>query len=137
MLLADIAMDLLELRVSRRRADARAEMVAGTVDCRAVDRPQLNRAVTLAAQTRVADLTLRQREIMELVVAGNPSKIIAAKLCISQRTVESHRATIMKKTGAKSLPALARLALYVAGIGARELLDLAPRASSAASDFAD
>jgi two-component system CheB/CheR fusion protein len=48
---------------------------------------------------------------MDLVLAGHPSKNIAADLGISQRTVENHRASIMKKTGSKSLPALARLAV--------------------------
>lgn len=66
------------------------------------------------AASHVADLTPRQREIMELVLAGHPSKNIAADLCISQRTVENHRAAIMKKTGSRSLPALARLALAAA-----------------------
>ncbi len=56
-------------------------------------------------------LTPRQRQIMILVLAGHPSKNIAADLCISQRTVENHRAAIMRKSGSKSLPALARLAL--------------------------
>ena len=60
---------------------------------------------------RIARLTPRQQEIMEMVLAGHPSKNIAADLCISQRTVENHRAVIMRKTGAKSLPALARLAI--------------------------
>ena len=46
-----------------------------------------------------------------MVLAGAPSKNIAADLGISQRTVENHRATIMRKTGARSLPELARLAL--------------------------
>jgi FixJ family two-component response regulator/signal transduction histidine kinase len=64
-----------------------------------------------AAAVRVGSLTARQRQIMELVLAGHPSKNIAADLGISQRTVESHRATLMKKTGSKSLPALIRLAL--------------------------
>jgi two-component system CheB/CheR fusion protein len=63
------------------------------------------------AASHVASLTPRQRQIMELVLAGYPSKNIAADLGISQRTVENHRASIMEKTGAKSLPALARLAL--------------------------
>jgi two-component system CheB/CheR fusion protein len=67
-----------------------------------------------AAATQIADLTARQRQIMDLVLAGQPSKNIAADLGISQRTVENHRASIMKKTGAKSLPALARLALAAA-----------------------
>jgi two-component system CheB/CheR fusion protein len=63
------------------------------------------------AANHIAALTPRQRQIMDLVLAGHPSKNIAADLGISQRTVETHRASIMKKTGAKSLPALARLAL--------------------------
>ena len=66
------------------------------------------------AALHVAGLTTRQREIMELVLAGHPSKNIAADLGISQRTVENHRATIMRKTGTKSLPALARLAIAAA-----------------------
>src|SRR5271165_78783 len=67
------------------------------------------------AAAHVAGLTPRQRQIMELVLAGHPSKNIAADLGISQRTVENHRASIMAKTGSKSLPALARLALAAAG----------------------
>ncbi len=70
------------------------------------------------AAQHVAGLTARQRQIMELVLAGHPSKNIAADLGISQRTVENHRAAIMRKTGTKSLPALARLALVAAGNGA-------------------
>jgi two-component system CheB/CheR fusion protein len=72
------------------------------------------------AANHLADLTPRQRQIMELVLAGLPSKNIAADLGISQRTVENHRASIMKKTGSKSLPALARLALAAASNGAEE-----------------
>ena len=56
-------------------------------------------------------LTARQHEIMALVVAGHASKNIAFDLGISRRTVENHRAAIMKRTGVKSLPALARLAV--------------------------
>jgi two-component system CheB/CheR fusion protein len=66
------------------------------------------------AANHLAGLTPRQREVMDLVLAGHPSKNIAADLGISQRTVENHRASIMKKTGCKSLPALARLALTAA-----------------------
>jgi two-component system CheB/CheR fusion protein len=70
-----------------------------------------------AAANHLADLTPRQRQIMHLVLAGHPSKNIAADLAISQRTVENHRASIMKKTGSTSLPALARLALAAAWTG--------------------
>ena len=73
-----------------------------------------------AAAKHVAGLTPRQRQIMDLVLAGHPSKNIAADLGISQRTVENHRASIMKKTGSKSLPALARLALAAVRVGTDE-----------------
>ena len=63
------------------------------------------------AASHIAGLTPRQRQVMGMVLAGHPSKNIAADLGISQRTVENHRASIMTKTGTRSLPALARLAL--------------------------
>ncbi len=66
------------------------------------------------ATERMANLTPRQRQIVDMVLAGVPSKNIAADLGISQRTVENHRASIMRKTGAKSMPALARLAVAAA-----------------------
>jgi two-component system CheB/CheR fusion protein len=67
------------------------------------------------AADHLACLTQRQHQIMAMVLAGQPSKNIAADLGISQRTVENHRASIMKKAGVRSLPALARLALAAAG----------------------
>lgn len=67
------------------------------------------------AATHIAGLTRRQHQVMDMVLAGHPSKNIAVDLNISQRTVENHRASIMKKTGTKSLPALARLALAAIG----------------------
>ena len=72
-------------------------------------------ALHAAAAVSIAGLTPRQRGIMGMVLAGQPSKIIAADLGISQRTVENHRAAIMHKTGMRSLPALARLALAAEG----------------------
>jgi two-component system CheB/CheR fusion protein len=69
------------------------------------------------AVEQLASLTARQRQVMDMVLEGHPSKNIAADLGISQRTVEIHRAEVMRKTGAKSLPALARLALAAARKG--------------------
>lgn len=58
-------------------------------------------------------LTVREREIMELVVAGYSSKIIGKKLGISSRTVDIHRSNIMKKLNVRSIAELVqcRLAL--------------------------
>ena len=67
------------------------------------------------AAAHLTGLTPRQQDVMERVLAGHPSKNIAADLGISQRTVENHRASIMKRTGSKSLPALARLAFLASG----------------------
>ncbi len=62
---------------------------------------------------RVAALTARQKQVMTMVLAGHPSKNIAADLGISQRTVENHRAEIMHRMGARSIPELARKVLIV------------------------
>jgi DNA-binding CsgD family transcriptional regulator len=63
---------------------------------------------------RLDGLSERQREILDLVLAGHPSKNIAVDLAISRRTVEGHRAAIMKRLGVKCLPALARMAMAAA-----------------------
>lgn len=70
--------------------------------------------LTADASTAMAHLTPRQQQVMALVLEGHPSKNIAVDLNISQRTVENHRAQIMRRTGAASLPALVRLSLGAA-----------------------
>lgn len=52
---------------------------------------------------RIGQLTGRQVEVLELMVAGHPNKVIAAELGLSQRTVEVHRAALMRKLGVDSL----------------------------------
>lgn len=64
----------------------------------------------LSASTRLAHLTDREREVMQLAITGHQNKDIARQLGISHRTVEVHRARIMHKTGATSLLELARMA---------------------------
>jgi len=54
----------------------------------------------------LSSLTKREMEVLNLLRTGKPNKLIATALNISVRTVEGHRATIMAKTGAKSLGAL-------------------------------
>jgi len=65
-------------------------------------------AFRLKLEAHFALLTPREREVMELVVSGCPNKIIAANLQLSQKTVEAHRAQVMKKSRANSLAELVR-----------------------------
>ena len=65
------------------------------------------------AETRIATLTARERQVLEHLVAGQPNKIIAYELSISPRTVEIHRAHLMEKMQARSLSDLVRQALAV------------------------
>jgi FixJ family two-component response regulator len=60
------------------------------------------------ATTRIASLTPREREVMELLIQGKRNKIIASDLGISNRTVEAHRAKIMEKMHAHSLSEIVR-----------------------------
>jgi two-component system CheB/CheR fusion protein len=103
------AMDFIEKPI---KADELIDSIESALD-RTQDSGK--RSAWQATATKcIADLTPREHQIMELVLAGHPSKNIAADLGVSQRTVENHRASIMKKTGSKSIPALIRLALAAA-----------------------
>src|SRR5262245_60686410 len=64
-----------------------------------------------AIHARLALLTERERQVLSGVVAGLPNKSIAYDLEISPRTVEVHRASVMSKMQAKSLPELVRMVL--------------------------
>ncbi len=64
-----------------------------------------------SAQQKLSKLTKREHEILIRILDGAPNKIIAADLRINQRTVENHRAAIMRKCAVRSLPDLVRLAL--------------------------
>lgn len=60
---------------------------------------------------RLASLTPREREVMQLVVAGKLNKLIADQLNISIKTVEAHRAKVMEKAGVNSLAELVQLVM--------------------------
>ena len=60
---------------------------------------------------RVDELTPREHEVMELVIAGRHNREIAAALDISPRTVEVHKARMMAKLGADNVPQLVRICL--------------------------
>ena len=59
---------------------------------------------------RMQLLTSREREVLDLVVAGQTNKGVARRLDISEKTVEIHRANVMRKMQAKSLADLVKMA---------------------------
>ena len=62
-----------------------------------------------SVNTLIARLTTREREVMELVLAGKLNKVIADELQISMRTVEVHRANLFEKMGVRTAVELAQL----------------------------
>ena len=75
--------------------EARAEQAARTAEARAT----------------VGSLSAREREVLQGLLAGMPSKIIAYELDLSTRTVEIYRGKMMDKLGVRSVSAAVRLAL--------------------------
>jgi len=64
-----------------------------------------------APNPKLAHLTRRERQVLELVVAGKFNKTIADVLGISTKTVELHRASLMAKLGVRTLPDLVKVFL--------------------------
>jgi two-component system response regulator FixJ len=60
-------------------------------------------------QARYRTLTPREQEVMQLLIEGLPSKLIGARLEISTRTAEHHRAAVMRKMQARTLSHLVRM----------------------------
>jgi two-component system response regulator FixJ len=65
--------------------------------------------------TRLAELTPREHEVMEMVTDGLANKEIAALLGVTAKTVEAHRARVMDKMQAGSLAELVRMVLIAGG----------------------
>lgn len=89
------------------------DVLARSVDA-ALDQNQQafrDRRVLDDIRARAAELTPREREVMDLVVQGLANKAVAAELNISVRTVEIHRGRVMEKMHAGSLSELVRMAL--------------------------
>jgi FixJ family two-component response regulator len=63
---------------------------------------------------RLASLSPREREVLDLVTQGKANKMVAGDLGVSQRTVEIHRAHVMQKMEAGSLAELVRMMMTVA-----------------------
>ena len=83
---------------------------------KALDDDQKNRESLLEldeVEKRVETLTPREKQVLELVVQGKANKVIAGDLGVSQRTVETHRARVMGKMRARSLPQLVRMVMQL------------------------
>ena len=84
---------------------------------RALERARSSAARFLWHETaarRIDKLTPRERQVMTMVIEGNANKQIAYALNINQRTVETHRATVMKKLGTRTLSDLIHIAIAAA-----------------------
>lgn len=76
------------------------------------DAAQRSRSLRRAdIHSRLDALTPRERQVMELVVAGKASKEVAVDLKISKKTVDVHRARVMQKMKAESLAELVEMVL--------------------------
>ena len=93
------------LLASIRQALARSEQASRT------------RSQSTEAAERIAQLTAREKEVLDELVLGHANKVIAYNLSISPRTVEIHRARIMQKMEVRSLSELVRLALEAGKMG--------------------
>lgn len=85
--LVDRVIDALSLDAKQRESEADAACLAARLD----------------------NLTLRERQVMELVLAGKLNKVIADDLGITMRTVEVHRAHVFEKMGVRTAVELAQL----------------------------
>ena len=92
----------------------------------ALELDQRNRrmlAQQVAIRDRIASLTPREREVLELVVRGIANKVVAQELGVSTRTVELHRSRVMGKMGANSIAQLVRMFMDFERRGASPVAD--------------
>ncbi len=71
-------------------------------------------SLTEELRRRHSTLTPREKEVMDLIIAGNANKVIAMDLGLSERTVEIHRARVMDKMATRSVAHLVRMSLALA-----------------------
>ncbi len=106
------AVDFLTKPVERT---ALLDAIARALEADAVRRA--SRGADAELRARFAQLTPREREVFEMVVAGLLNKQIAGKLGIGERTVKAQRAQVMDKLGAANAAELGRIAAELRGPG--------------------
>jgi FixJ family two-component response regulator len=100
------AVDFLEKPFDRERL-LHCIQHALSIDCQT--REQRDRRTTVLQRYRL--LSQRERDVMQLLVAGKTTKQIAAQLRISSKTVDNHRASVLEKMTVDNLVELTRLAV--------------------------
>ena len=98
------ALDFLEKPISSQTLSTR---IREAIDYHVRQQRQTNRKTELVRQ--VDKLSARQREVLDLLVAGERSKQIARQLGIGEKTVAKHRATVLEKMQVESVVELVRL----------------------------
>ena len=83
----DALTEALQLNEQVRRLDSQHELIRKRFSC----------------------LTAKEREVMKMIAAGKPNKVVANQLAVSVRTIESRRHQVFKKTGANSVAELVKL----------------------------
>ena len=87
------------------------ECIDGALDRDRVQRDRMQ--LQIEAEACYDRLTARERQVFRLVVDGDPNKVIAAKLELSQKTVEVHRAHVMEKMEAPSFAHLVKMSVLL------------------------
>ena len=98
-----------ELRAAIRAVHAGGTFFSPSVVRRLTSAPET--ASAPPAQTLLGQLTPRERDVLQGIVAGHTNKAIAAQLGISRRTVEAHRESLMRKLEIHTVAGLTRFAL--------------------------
>jgi PAS domain S-box-containing protein len=89
---------MVEDITDRKQAEARAQAAA-------------------VAAAQLAMLSPREREVLDLIVTGDANKVVARRLDISEKTVEKHRASLMRKVNARSVAELVRMSMSAGIVG--------------------
>src|SRR5260221_5395259 len=113
-------MDGLELKSRLRELGIRLPVIVMTGQEDAETARTSSEQSASEAAARIATLSPRERQVLEGIVLGHASKVIAYDLGISLRTVEVHRARMLERLGTRSVAAAIRLAV-MAGLASGQL----------------
>lgn len=97
--------------LTRSRAEEKRLLRVAAAFRRMVDAPASVARERALVGRLFEQLSPRQRQVLERIIAGQPNKAVAFDLGVSEKTVETHRARIMQKLGAGSFAELVRISL--------------------------